>query len=111
MARVFEYRAGELFHRNRAGPRLREDRRVVDSKLVIDSVRIDPCKPFDDSKRFATALEIRDRTELIKPTAGGVEVRRLDDERVSLPMPARVAHPLPNVRSEMRPGVEWDQAS
>src|SRR5207253_7659761 len=39
------------------------------------------------------------------------EIGRVDDQRISLPMAARIPHPLSNARRQMRTPVEGDDAN
>ncbi len=95
--------------RKRRLPRFGQNDRILDRDLVVDRVRCRPCEPLDDAQVAAR----RDRL-----AAGSddqhrrfaVEVAGLDDERVTLEMPARVAEPLDDLARERRPAVEGHDA-
>ena len=73
--------------RHHRAPRPRPDARVSHREGILDGVFAAPGEPLDD-----VAVDARpDKVRL------GVEVLRLDDERVSFPVAARHAQPLPDV--------------
>src|SRR5207244_3595972 len=92
VARVLEEWTVGVKHRKLCAPRLRPRLRVFDSELVQDPVRGDAREAFDDVQRVAGSLD----RDLV------VEVRRVDDERVAFPSPARIAAKLANLVRNMR---------
>src|SRR5215472_8479278 len=66
-------------------PRLREDLRVVDSQFVLHCIQVGACKTFDQTKSVTrgNAVAVPSDTRLVVE-----EIRGLDDERVSFPVPA-----------------------
>src|SRR5262249_9572708 len=63
--------------------------RIIDRHFVSEFVRTDPCKAFGQLERIAGR-----HSATIKTNAGfaSEEIRSLHDKRVSLPVPARIAH-------------------
>src|SRR5438552_467513 len=74
-----------------AGPRSVPRRRILDSEAIEERPRIDAREALDDVQVLARAAELR----LVR------EVGRVDDERIALPMPDRVAHPFADGRRQV----------
>src|SRR5207249_6342047 len=87
--------------RDSRGPRLRPGCWIRDCKFVIDAGWTHACKPFDDVIGFRIRV-LEDHAVI------GPEIRSFDYQRVSLPISARIAEPLTQVLSQMRPSVERD---
>ena len=51
--------------------------------------------------------------DLVKPVVlpSVNEVRGLDDERIALPVAANISIPLTDIRVDMRPRVDWNDAT
>jgi hypothetical protein len=76
-----------LAHRNHCCPRSCPHRRIFDSELVEERVSVGAREAFDQVRVRAGVWQ-----------AGfAFEIRRVDNQRVSLPVATRVSHPLTNV--------------
>src|SRR5262249_41090985 len=93
---IFEYRSRTLCKRDLDGPRLRECLRVINSKLIQQCGLVQPFKPLGKFHVLARTTEWR--------LVG--EIRRLDHERVSLPVSAGIPLPLTNSLRKVRPRLE-----
>ena len=82
------------------GPRPRPHGRVFGGHHVFERRRPGPRPTLDEVQVLARALVI----------GLGTEVRHVDDERVALPVTARVAVPLADVRRQVRAPVHDDVA-
>src|SRR5207245_2290686 len=87
-------------HGNLCAPGSRPGCRVVDGECVPNRVSVDPREAFDDVQGFTGTLKV----SLVG------EVRGVDDERVALPMPTRIAGPLAQLLWQMRTRVQRDDA-
>ena len=86
-------------HRHRYGPGPSKSRGVLDRKLIVKRFGVDSSKSFNESQilrgppqcavRIVEGVDAREQRER---SVG--EVNRFDNERVSFPMPTRIAHPL-----------------
>ena len=86
-------------------PRARPDGRVVDGVLVHQVVAVHQGQPLDEHQVLAGAQERPADLVVL-----AVEVRRLDYQRVAVPVAARVAHPLAHLRRDVRPAVQRHDA-
>ncbi len=105
MARVLVHAViGLLLERQRHRPRPRPRARVVDRRLVADGVGVEARQPLGDFQPAGggRVVAVQRQPHL------GVEVGGLDHQRVALEAPARVAHPLRDLRIQPRPPVERD---
>src|SRR5688572_4255833 len=99
MTRVFEnLRTGLFVKWKRNLPGLRVDVRVFDCDFVLDRVGSRACEAFDDPRRIALC----DAFDTAARQIGGnpalaVEVLRFHDERIVLPMTARLSVPASGV--------------
>src|SRR5207302_702164 len=84
-------------------PRLRERGRVVDLESIEQRVGVEKTQSLDDVK-IAVPSEVAARVAV--ESAGVVEVRRVDDQRLARPSTDRVARPSPHRRRQMRTPVE-----
>ena len=100
VAGVLPLLAVERLHRHLEGPRAFPSLRVVDGRLVEQRPGVDAGQPLGQAHAAGSGA----------PLPPGVEVRRLDDERVALPVAARLARPLEQVRRQRRTAVERDDA-
>src|SRR5215468_1755692 len=88
-------------HWNLTSPSSCERLRIVDSEFVEKCARIGACETFNEMHALARTSEVR----------SGSEIRRIDDQRVSISMTPRVAHPLPNVLRKMWLAVHRNNTS
>ena len=79
------------------GPR----RRVEDGDFVVDGARGDTCEAFNE-------MQVVGRSEKV---ALGGEVRRIDDQGVSVPSAPRVPAPLRDALAEMRTPIQGNDTS
>src|SRR5436309_9374822 len=91
VAGVLPERSGDFRHRHFSRPRLGPHPRVLHRELVKNRLVVDACEAFN----HVQVLGSRERSLVCE--IGGV-----DDERITLPMANRVAHPLVNVLGKMR---------
>src|SRR5262245_20454061 len=105
VARVLEHLllGIDLGPRNERRPRFGPCRRIGDRELVVDRVGRDAGEALGD--RECRGVGVLEQHAFI-----GAEVRRLDDERRSVPVSARVAEPLPQPLVEMRPAIDGNDA-
>src|SRR5262245_58068170 len=101
MARVFKKSTLALRHRNLDCPGPCPRIRIFNSKLINECVGIRPAETFDELHVFAASPE----RILIR------KIRGFDNERVSFPMPARVAFPQTDIRWKMRTAIRRNDAS
>ena len=94
----------DAFERPNHRPRSRIDLRIVHRGLIVDRVDIDHRQTLDDSHGVAVKLPFR-----IEP-GPAVEIGRLDDQRIPLPVAAAVSHPQFDVGPDMRTAVRVDDA-
>src|SRR5262249_5247003 len=104
VARVFEQASILLLpHWKRRGPGPGERFRILDREPVVDGVRVDTPEALDHTQR-SRVVDLRGhtaiRTAWIDRRLVG-EVGHLDDQRVALPVSARVSHPLADAGLEM----------
>src|SRR5262245_8364942 len=78
MTGVFVDRLFALPHRNHGGPGLGPHRRIVDSEFVLQRIGAGAREALDQVRIRAGARKIRP----------ALEIDRVDDKRVALPMPA-----------------------
>src|SRR5262249_1532877 len=100
MTRVFVDLLLALLHGNYRSPRLRPDGRIVDREFVLKHTCRDAGEAFHDMQPPAGASEVDQRRQI-----GG-----LDNKRVAVPVPTRVASPLAEVLAEVCASVEWNDA-
>ena len=105
MARVLVDRAVQHRHRHRRRPGAGPDRGIRDGHLVVDGVGVRAGEPFHHVEMLAPRGH---RADAVRDLAG--EVAALDDQRVPVPVAARVAHPLLDRRIRMRAAVQRDDA-
>src|SRR5882762_7429241 len=108
MARIFEILiAGFLCQRERDLERSRECFRIVDGYFVLEPARTCTRIALDQfqciTRGGAAAIEADSRLVAQK-------IRCLDDQRVLLPVAARIAHVGTDARTRMRTAVHWDHA-
>src|SRR5258708_38924455 len=82
-----------------AGPRSCVGLRVVDGDLVLQMVAVDAPDVFDNAQRVAVRV-----ADAVEPSLL-VEIHRVGNQRISLPMPDRVAHPQSTERRVMSAAV------
>ena len=112
MARVLEHLVGGLGRqRHRDPPRGRVDVRIGDRHVPHDGGLRDALEPLDHVVRLGDpdALQAAAGPARRDPAAI-VEVPRLDDEDVALPVRARIAHPLTDAAVGERPVRQRDDA-
>ncbi len=100
VARVFVERTVVLVQGNLSGPGLRPCCRIADREPVVDRVRGDAGQSLDQAQAVRRPPEV----------GLAREVRRLDDQRVALPMATRVAVPLPDMVREWWASVQRDDS-
>src|SRR6202020_3241536 len=81
-------------------PRLRPHRRIFNGRDIFERIRRGPRPALNEVQVLARAAIIRLRAE----------IRDVDDERISLPVAARVAEPLGDAGREVRAAVHHDAA-
>src|SRR5262245_30060323 len=96
VARVLEDALVGLRHRYGRAPRTRERGRVVHGELVQQRVLVDASETLDEMELVVSPAK----------TGPAVEVRRVDDERVALPLAARIAQPRPHAGRDVRTAVQ-----
>src|SRR5262249_43630920 len=82
------------------GPRPRPHRRILDGHGIFERGRARARPPLDQVQVLARALEIGLRAE----------IGHVDDERIALPVAARVAVPLADRGGQVRAAVHHDVA-
>src|SRR5262245_57535297 len=92
MAGVLVYLVRQPLHGADNGKRFRERCLIVNRESVVDRVGGHPGEPFHDATAGCQP-ERQVLTDVYLP----VEVRRLDNQRLTFPVTARVAHPLGNL--------------
>src|SRR5215813_1305842 len=91
-----------------ACPRFLVDHRCAIFKPVLADTR----EPFDDSQLFTVITGITGIACSIGTNRVFVgKVRRFDDERVSFPVSARIAHEHLDLRIDMATAVKWKHPS
>src|SRR5262249_27697192 len=86
-------------------PEAGKELRIVDRDFIVDVAFADDGKAFDGMQRLA---QVRDFPR-VRHTP--VEVRRIDDEWVALPVADRIPHEQANVFAEMLTPFEIDDAA
>src|SRR5262249_54466268 len=82
------------------GPRPRPHRRILDRDGIFERIGAGPHPTLNEVQILTRALKVGLRTE----------VRHVDDERVAVPVTARVAIPLADVGRQVRASVHDDVA-
>ena len=95
-------------HRQRHGEGARERGRIVDRVLVEQRVVVDAREALRQPQGGAGPHRADDGRVEAGRLIG--EVGRLDDERITLPVAAGVAHPLPDAVGQVRAAVERHDA-
>src|SRR5580658_488409 len=109
MAGVLEKRVPRLLRDGKGDlPGRGEDLRIVNDQLVAYRVGVHTRDAFNETKGVARRRGIA----TVSPDTRRViyEVRSLDDQRVALPMAARVSEVAPDALSDMRPLVQGNDA-
>src|SRR5262245_59149655 len=87
------------------GPRLR----IVDCCGVVERVLTRAREALGEAQRLAVIAGVSRIASTVRSDRHLVgEVCRLDDERIAVPMPARIAHVHPYRRAGMRTTIERD---
>src|SRR5712692_8613824 len=99
-------------NRERTGERLR----ILDPRFVMNEVLVDRRIPFDDVKLRAVNNPMAARRRFHRLVFANaavaedprvvVEIRHIDDQRIALPVSARIAHRQPDAGVEMRTAVQ-----
>src|SRR5207253_8081187 len=91
-------------------PRRGEDLRIVDGDRVRERILALPAEPLDGMKRVAVSPEFLGVRVVVVVERPALEVRRVDDERVAVPLPDRITveHRLETLA--MGAAVERDDA-
>src|SRR5213593_1118290 len=100
VAGVLEDRPNGLRHRRFRRPRRRPRGGIVDRESIPEGAGVHAREAFDDAHVLARPPE----------WILAVQIRRLDDEGIALPMTAGIAHPLAHVLRQRRPAVERNDA-
>src|SRR5262249_40601585 len=95
---MLKERTDGLFHRNLRGPGTCPCRFVFDREAVLNSLGIHSRESLDNSQVFTGASQ----------RVFAVEIRRLHNQRVAFPMPARVTGPLRDASRYRRTAIGRD---
>src|SRR5262245_24164002 len=75
---------------------------------TFDQMKVSERDAVWDERRSCRCSRLGDRLPASVSHLLVGEIRRIDDESISLPMAARVAVPLPDVVFQVWPPVEWN---
>src|SRR5437764_12468286 len=86
--------------------------RIVDGGFVLNRVFVNAREAFDRVSGLAQRnASNAARGGIGRDPALSIEAGGVDNQRVTVPMAARISIPRPEVGPEMRAAVEWDDAS